>query len=178
MEAVKFLRSTHISRQTFLGKTFDIFHAFSALHNVLFEQYDSPVSATLIPDVDTGLFYAGYCRFRVWNSQFPRKSCFPSMRTTWDKCWMIFRDMNFRIYLSLFAWKENILFKQHIVLWCFSWLSQYHSSSSEGGRTHGLFLQTAVKQEQAARRSEAFKIFLHFSFYCQDHYCKMHHDSP
>ena len=54
MEAVKFLRSTHFSRQTFLGKTFDIFHAFSALHNVLFEQYDSPVSATLIPDVDTG----------------------------------------------------------------------------------------------------------------------------
>ena len=69
--------------------------------------------------------------------------------------------MNSRIYLSLFGWKENILFKQHMH-WCFSWLSHYQSSSSEGGRTHGLFLQTAVKQEKAARRSKAFKIFLLF----------------
>ena len=75
---------------------------------------------------------------------------------------MMYRHMNFRIYFSLFGWKENILFKQHIVHWCFSWLSHYQSSSSEGGRTHGLFLQTAVKQEKAARRSKAFKIFLLF----------------
>ena len=30
---------------------------------------------------------------------------------------MIYQDINFKICLSLFGWKENILFKQHIVQW-------------------------------------------------------------
>ena len=41
--------------QFFLGNTFDIFHVFSALHNVLFVQCDNPVAATLIPDVDRAM---------------------------------------------------------------------------------------------------------------------------
>ena len=28
---------------------------------------------------------------------------------------MIYQDLNFKICLSLFGWKENILYKQHIV---------------------------------------------------------------
>ena len=46
---------------------------------------NSPMSATLIPEVGTRPYYA-VCQFRVWNSWFPRKSCFPSNRTSWDKC--------------------------------------------------------------------------------------------
>ena len=30
---------------------------------------------------------------------------------------MIYQDTNFKICLSLFGWKENILPKQHIVQW-------------------------------------------------------------
>ena len=31
--------------------------------------------------------------------------------------WMIHQDINFKICVSLFGWKENILHKQHIVHW-------------------------------------------------------------
>ena len=32
-------------------------------------------------------------------------------------CKMIYQDANFKICLSLFGWKENILPKEHIVQW-------------------------------------------------------------
>ena len=35
-------------------------------------------------------------------------------------CRMIYELINFKICLSLFGWKENILPKQHIVKWRFS----------------------------------------------------------
>ena len=31
---------------------------------------------------------------------------------------MVCQNINFKICLSLFSWKENILPKQHIVQWC------------------------------------------------------------
>ena len=45
-----------------------------------------------------------------------------------DICSMAYRDMKFRIYLSFFSWKENILCKQHIVHWCCScaWYVEPH----------------------------------------------------
>ena len=75
------------------------------------------MSATLILEVGRGPYYAVYCRFRVWNSWFLRKSCFPSNQTGWEKYNLngIYRDMNLWIRLSLFGWKKNILYKQHIV---------------------------------------------------------------
>ena len=35
--------------------------------------------------VDTGVYFGGNHRFRVWNSGFPHESCFPSNRTSRDK---------------------------------------------------------------------------------------------
>ena len=77
----------------------------------LYSGQNSPMSATQIHDLDARLYYAGYCQFRVWNSRFPKKSCFPSNRTSCYKYMLngILRFMKFRIYLSLFGWKENIL---------------------------------------------------------------------
>ena len=58
----------------------------SPLHNVLFVQYDSPVIKIIF-----GTFKIGQNNpknrnfFRVWKLRFPRKSCFPSNWTSWDK---------------------------------------------------------------------------------------------
>ena len=41
----------------------------------------------------------------------------PTEQAGTNICWMIYQDKNFKICLSLFSWKENILHKQHIVQW-------------------------------------------------------------
>ena len=41
----------------------------------------------------------------------------PTEQAGTNMCWMIYQDINFRLDLSLFGWKENILPKQHIVQW-------------------------------------------------------------
>ena len=43
----------------------------------------------------------------------------PTERAGINLCWKIYQDANFKIGLSLFVWKENILLKQHIVQ-CYS----------------------------------------------------------
>ena len=55
------------------------------MHNMLFVQYDSPVSATLIPDVNTELYLIMQDRPSYsLEFTFPQISCFPSNRTSWD----------------------------------------------------------------------------------------------
>ena len=39
----------------------------------------------------------------------------PTEQAETNICWIIYQDANFKIYLSLFGWKENILPKVHIV---------------------------------------------------------------
>ena len=39
----------------------------------------------------------------------------PTEQAGTNICWMIHQDVNFKICHSLFDWKENILYKQHIV---------------------------------------------------------------
>ena len=36
----------------------------------------------------------------------------PTEQAGTNMCWMIYQDINFRLDLSLFGWKENILLKQ------------------------------------------------------------------
>ena len=40
----------------------------------------------------------------------------PTEQAGTNICSMVYQDINFKICLSLFGWKENILPKQHIVL--------------------------------------------------------------
>ena len=46
---------------------------------------------------------------------------------------MIYQDTNFKIYLSLYGWMENILPNQHIVHWCIS-----VSQAREGYQAHSV----------------------------------------
>ena len=46
----------------------------------------------------------------------------PTEQAGTNICWMIYHDINFKICLSLFGWKENILPKQRIVYW---WNCEY-----------------------------------------------------
>ena len=41
----------------------------------------------------------------------------PTEQAGTNMCWMIYQEINFKICLSLFRWKENLLYKQHIVQW-------------------------------------------------------------
>ena len=41
----------------------------------------------------------------------------PTEQAGTNICSMVYQDINFKICLSLFGWKENILPKQHIVQW-------------------------------------------------------------
>ena len=52
---------------------------------------------------------------------------------------MIHQDTNFKIYLSLYGWKENILPKQHIVHWCIS-----VSQAREGYQAHSVTAAVGV----------------------------------
>ena len=52
---------------------------------------------------------------------------------------MIYQDTNFKIYLSLYGWKENILTKQHIVHWCIS-----VSQAREGYQAHSVTAAVGV----------------------------------
>ena len=101
----------------------------------------------------------------------------PTEQAGTNICWMIYQDTNFKICLSLFGWKENILPKLHI-LHCDE-LANYHdlqtaavhlnASGTKSGRTnHGgqksrqmfqkqtlnFFLIVWVKYEKDANRSQ------------------------
>ena len=41
----------------------------------------------------------------------------PTEQAETNICWIIYQDATFKICLSLFSWKENILDKMHIVQW-------------------------------------------------------------
>ena len=45
----------------------------------------------------------------------------PNEQVETNICWKIYQDANFKICLSLFGWKENILPKEHIVQWRNQW---------------------------------------------------------
>ena len=49
---------------------------------------------------------------------------------------MMYQDANFKICLSLFSWKENILYKQHIVQRC--GLNIKHVVLYEGTPVHAI----------------------------------------
>ena len=42
----------------------------------------------------------------------------PTEQAETNICWIIYQDASFKICLSLFGWKENIVPKMHIVQWC------------------------------------------------------------
>ena len=44
----------------------------------------------------------------------------PTEQAKTNICWIIYQGANFKICLSLFSWKENILPKLHIVHWWYS----------------------------------------------------------
>ena len=44
----------------------------------------------------------------------------PTEQAETNICWIIYQDAYFKICLSLFGWKENIVPKMHIVQWWFT----------------------------------------------------------
>ena len=54
----------------------------------------------------------------------------PTEQAETNICWIIYQDTNFKICLSLFSWKENILPKLHIVQWLYLLLQDLPEPSS------------------------------------------------
>ena len=59
----------------------------------------------------------GLSALPLHNVHFVKYVFLPTEQAETNICWIIYQDATFKICLSLFGWKENILDKMHIVHW-------------------------------------------------------------
>ena len=84
---------------------------------------------------------------------------------------MIYQDINSKICLTLFGWKENILPKEHIVQCTIFWLAFDQTNELGGGEARSLDKEVGREElDRQERQSwKRWKIFPHTQtkYYCE-----------